>query len=145
MNRRDLIQKIVLGGTTLIVVPSVLTSCSKEDGGDNGGNGGTPANKLTIDLTAPAYTALNAAGGFVVVSSKNIIVANAGNNAFIALSSVCTHDGCTISYNAASNNFPCGCHGSVFSTTGSVLNGPAVTAVKSHTVNKVGNTLEISL
>lgn len=141
MKRRDLIQKIVLGGTTLIVMPSVISSCSKDD--DTGGGGGTPPKQITIDLTNPAYAALNTAGGSVVV--QNVIVANTGNNVFVALSSVCTHDGCAVTYNSAANNFPCPCHQSLFSATGSVINGPATTALKSYQISKSGNTLTITL
>jgi cytochrome b6-f complex iron-sulfur subunit len=61
----------------------------------------------------------------------------------VALSSICTHQGCTIGYSPSANNFPCPCHGSVFSTSGSVLNGPAPTAVKSYPVSQTGNILTI--
>lgn len=145
MTRRDLIQKVLIGGTTLVVVPSVLNSCSKEGEDDNGGNNNTGTNKFTIDLTEQNYASLNTAGGFVVIAAKKIIVANTGNNVFVALSSECTHEGCTVAYNATANNFPCPCHQSLFSSTGSVLNGPATIALKSYPVVKEGNVLTITL
>lgn len=145
MTRRDLIQKVLIGGTTLVVVPSVIGSCSKEDSDNNGGGSNTGTNKFTIDLTDQNYAALNTAGGFVIVATKKIIVANTGNNAFVALASECTHEGCTVSYNATANNFPCPCHQSLFSSTGSVLNGPATIALKSYPVVKEGNILTITL
>ena len=145
MTRRDVIQKVLLGGTTLIVLPSVLSSCSKEeDPTDNGGNGGGGGgNTLTIDLANATYSALNNTGGTVVV--QGIIIANTGNNAFKALTNSCTHEGNALAYNQAANNFICNTHGSVFTTTGAVVNGPALTAVKSHTVTKNGNILTIAL
>jgi cytochrome b6-f complex iron-sulfur subunit len=139
MTRRDLIQKVLLGGATLMVVPSVLESCAKQDSGIP--LGGT--DKLTLDLTNATYSALNSAGGSVVVSG--IIIANTGSNVFVALDSACTHAGCTISYNNSNKNFPCPCHGSIFSTSGSVLNGPAATALKTHNVTKSGDVLIVSL
>lgn len=140
MTRRDLIQKVLIGGTTLIVVPSALSSCSKdEDNPDNGGNGG---NTLTLDLKNPTYAALNNAGGSVVV--QGIIVANT-TAGYIALNVTCTHEGCSVSYSSTANNFPCPCHGSVFSVTGAVLNGPAATALKSYPVSKSGDILTITL
>ena len=145
MTRRDLIQKVLIGGTTLVIVPAVINSCSKDDESDNGGNNNTGTNKLTIDLTDQNYAALNTAGGFVVIAAKKVIVANSGNNVFVALSSECTHDGCTVTYNATSNNFPCPCHQSLFSSTGTVVNGPATTALKSYPVVKEGNVLTITL
>jgi cytochrome b6-f complex iron-sulfur subunit len=139
MNRRDLIQKVLIGGTTILVIPDLVSSCSKSNGtdGNTGGN-----NTLTLDLTDSKYTALNTVGGFVVV--QNIIVANTAAG-YVALSSVCTHQGCTISYSSTNNNFPCPCHGSVYSTSGSVINGPATVALSSYAVSKSGTTLTITL
>ncbi|MBE0676498.1 MAG: Rieske (2Fe-2S) protein [Bacteroidales bacterium] len=80
-------------------------------------------------------------GGFVTVS--NIIVINTGSGNYTALSSVCTHEGCAVTYNSSANNLPCPCHGSVFAIGGSVLNGPATQPLKVYPVTKTGNTLSI--
>lgn len=127
-------------------MPSVLTSCQKEDDTTNpGGNTPVPpvpGSKLVqIDLTAAANAALANKDGFVIVS--NIIVLNTGSDNYIALSSVCTHSGCTVSYSPAEGNFPCYCHGSLFAQNGSVLNGPASQPLKVYKVTKSGNTLTI--
>lgn len=45
------------------------------------------------------------------------------------MSAKCTHMGCTVSWNASERIFDCGCHGSRFSCTGAVLNGPANTSL----------------
>lgn len=42
-----------------------------------------------------------------------------------ALSSRCTHLGCTVRYDQATRRFPCPCHGSLFDIDGHVLHGPA--------------------
>lgn len=145
MKRRDLIRKVALGTAVLTVIPPVITGCSKSDNGDDG-NGGTPTpEKLTLDLTNQTYAALNSSGGFVLIAAKELIVANTGNNNFVALSSKCTHDGCSVTYSATNNNFPCPCHQSLFSSTGAVINGPAVTALKSYSISKSGNILTITL
>ncbi|HBE41656.1 MAG TPA: hypothetical protein DDW27_10720 [Bacteroidales bacterium] len=145
MNRRDLIRKVVLGSTAMAVLPSAITGCSEKDDNDDGNGGGKPSEKLTLDLTNQTYAALNSAGGFVIIAAKEIIVVNTGNNVFIALSSKCTHDGCSVTYNAANKNFPCPCHQSLFASTGAVINGPAATALKSYTITKAGNILTITL
>jgi cytochrome b6-f complex iron-sulfur subunit len=139
MTRRDLIQKVIIGGTMFYILPPVLSSCSKEE--DTNGTG-TDKKKLTLDMTLPAYSALKNTGEFVIV--QEIIVANTAGG-YIALDSTCTHEGCTISYDSASNNLPCPCHGSVFATSGSVVNGPATLALKSYSVSKSGDILTINL
>jgi cytochrome b6-f complex iron-sulfur subunit len=141
MTRRDLVQKVLIGGVTFLVLPPVLKSCSKQDPGGSGGPP-PPGNKVTLDLTNASYTALNNAGGFVIV--QGIIVANTASG-YVALDSTCTHQGCTVAYSSTNNNFPCPCHGSVFSAVGSVVTGPALTALKSYAVSKSGNTLTITL
>lgn len=139
MNRRELIIKIAAGTATVFVVPALLTSCEEDmadpDGNDPSGNG-----DLTIDLSLDKYSQLNAAGGSVI--ERSIIIINTGNE-FIALSSVCTHQGCTVSYSHGAGNLPCPCHGSIFSTSGSVLNGPAGSPLKKYQVTRDGNMLTI--
>ena len=143
MKRRDALQKVILGTGTVFLIPPVLlstTSCAKEETDDNNGN--TPPQDLTIDLNDAKYADLNSDGGFVI--EGNIIIANVGNDNFVALSKTCTHAGCTVSYSASNNNFPCPCHGSVFSTSGSVVNGPASSPLKAYTITKSGNILTIT-
>ena len=141
MNRRELLKSIAAGTTTLFVVPSVFTSCEDEVVDPNQNNDPN-ANELTIDLTQAKYDDLGSEGGFVVVES--IIIINAGGG-FLALSSVCTHSGCTVSYNHGAGNLPCPCHGSVFSTSGAVLNGPAASPLKKYDITQEGDILTISL
>ncbi len=140
MKRRDLIRNIASGTIAVFVVPSALTSCEKEsidpDNGDGNGN------VLTIDLADPDNSSLASAGGFLYAGS--LIVINTGDG-FIALSSKCTHQGCTVSYDSGNEHLPCSCHGSVFSTSGSVLNGPADAPLQSYPLVAEGDILTIEL
>jgi glycine/D-amino acid oxidase-like deaminating enzyme/nitrite reductase/ring-hydroxylating ferredoxin subunit len=43
-----------------------------------------------------------------------------------ALSAVCTHMGCVVSFNSAERSWDCPCHGSRFGVDGRVIEGPAV-------------------
>lgn len=141
MNRRDLIKNIAAGSVTLFVAPAVLSSCGKDDP-DPDPNPDPDPDELIIDLNDSKYDSLGAAGGFYI--AEQVIVINTGDG-FIALSSVCTHEGCAVSYNHGNGNLPCPCHGSVFSTTGSVLEGPAGSPLKKYDVAMEGDILTIVL
>lgn len=136
MERRKFIIRSMQAGAA-IAIPFAV-SCSKDEDDEIL----LPGDDITIDLDSSQYSTLKTAGNSVTL--QGIIVANTGNEVFVALSSVCTHQGCTISYNHANTNFPCPCHGSVFSNQGSVLQGPATTAVKKYTVSREGNVLTIT-
>jgi len=139
MNRRELLKNVATGTATLFIVPAAITSC-EEDLPEPDNNNDPDNNSLSIDLTKETYSQLGTAGGSVIVSG--IIIANTGDR-FIALSSACTHSGCTVSYDISSGNLPCPCHGSIFSAAGAVLNGPAETPLKVYTVSQEGDMLTI--
>lgn len=143
MNRRDILKAFLSGGTVLLVATALLTSCETQDdpgGGNPGGNNNS--GPLTIDITSSEFAALASAGGYVV--KNGIIIINIGGDTFVALSAICTHQGCVVGYNSTAGNVQCGCHGSVFSTAGAVLNGPASTPLAKYSVSKAGNILTIN-
>jgi cytochrome b6-f complex iron-sulfur subunit len=145
MNRRDSLQKIILGGSVLFLAPSILQSCSKDkttDPNPGNNNNDNPKAPLVVDLSLASNAALNSAGGSKVIG--DVIVINTGTN-FIALSSVCTHQGCTVAYNSSAVKLQCPCHGSEFAVTGSVLMGPAAAPLTSYPVAKSGNILTITV
>lgn len=146
MNRREVIQKFLLGGTVLVLAPSVLQSCTKNNAMDPGMNtGGTPppaGSTINLDLSLAENSALTVTGSSKIV--QNILLINTGNS-IVALSSICTHQGCTVGYNPRKGDIECPCYGSVFSTSGSVLVGPAISPLRSYSVTEAGNILTIML
>jgi cytochrome b6-f complex iron-sulfur subunit len=147
MKRREFIPRMIGGSAIVAALPLVMTSCEEDDpdpiaNGNNGNNNGNGDDKTTIDLDDPNFVALNSDGGFAYKDSY--IVINTGDENFVALSSRCTHSGCTVNYSAASNNLPCPCHGSLFAINGSVLNGPASSNLSTFTVEREDNILTIS-
>lgn len=138
MNRRELIRNIAAGTATVFIVPSFLTSCQEDQPEPENPD----ASKLTVDLTSTNNSSLTSTGGSKVI--ENIIIINTGDG-FIALSSVCTHSGCQVTYNHGNENLPCPCHGSIFSTSGAVLNGPASSPLKTYDVMQEGDILTINL
>ena len=72
-----------------------------------------------------------------------VIVAYTSKGTYVALSQVCTHQGATVQYDISSDTFFCPAHGSDFSDSGTVLQGPASVGLKSYTVTRSGNTLHV--
>jgi cytochrome b6-f complex iron-sulfur subunit len=141
MERRKFFRNFAVGGSLLLVAPAIFNSCS--DDSSNGDNGNTvPPGGITIDLTDSAYAALKTVGGYAY--KGDIIVIRSTETVYVALSKVCTHSQCTVTYNSSNNNLPCPCHGSLFSINGTVVNGPAPTALKKYDVKQDGNILTIS-
>ncbi|MFW6277263.1 MAG: ubiquinol-cytochrome c reductase iron-sulfur subunit [Prolixibacteraceae bacterium] len=133
MKRKNFLKNFAVGGSLLLTSPVLFTACSKDDDiPDNNGNG----DGLTIDLSS---LNLDSVGDFDY--SKDIIIIRNGENSYLALSKVCTHQGCDVRYNHSSGQLPCPCHGSVFSTTGAVINGPAETSLKKYSVTVEGDKL----
>lgn len=144
MDRKEFFSKALIGGGLLFFAPALLNSCSKSDETDPGGtnNGGSTGGETTVDLTSNDFAALKTVGGYAY--KGNIIIVRTGTSSYVALSSVCTHQSCTVTYSSSEDKIKCPCHGSMFSTGGSVLQGPAPTSLKSYTVTLDGTTLKIT-
>jgi cytochrome b6-f complex iron-sulfur subunit len=141
MERRKFFRNFAVGGSLLLTAPVLFNSCSDdltED--DNNNNNNTGGN--TVDLNDPAYAALKTVGGFAY--KGDIIIIRSTETVYLALSKVCTHSQCTVTYNSSSKDIPCPCHGSKFNTEGAVLNGPAASPLKKYDVKQNGNILTIS-
>ncbi|HEY8946143.1 MAG TPA: FAD-dependent oxidoreductase [Polyangiaceae bacterium] len=65
-------------------------------------------------------------GKIAKISGQRLAVYRDDSGGLHALSSVCTHLGCQVSFNAAERTWDCPCHGSRFDVSGAVLDGPAV-------------------
>ena len=97
---------------------------------------------LTIDSASP----LSPVGGAALVqgSSGPLLVARTSQDLFTALTAICTHEGCTIS-GFANQVYVCPCHGSQFSISGSVVQGPASSALRQFPTRFANNVLTISI
>jgi nitrite reductase/ring-hydroxylating ferredoxin subunit len=86
-----------------------------------------PAPQGRVSLALADYPELAREGGVVSLlpeaESDPIFVLALGGGRFAALSSQCTHRGCTI--DAEPTRLVCPCHGSAFGRDGAVLRGPA--------------------
>ncbi len=151
MERKDFIEKVGLSAASILIF-GCMQGCSKSDSPapTQPSSNNNPANKVdfTINITINPYASLNTAGGFYVDKTNNIIIArtNTTPNEFLAVSSLCTHQQVTLDYQASNNRFICPSppgHGSLFSSTGAVVNGPAAAPLKPYKTSLTGNILRI--
>ncbi|HEU5370269.1 MAG TPA: TQO small subunit DoxD [Ktedonobacterales bacterium] len=92
--------------------------------GNTGGGTGSSANVIGNAKNIP----LNSAATFDVGANNDPgVLVHLPDDTFVAYDAVCTHAGCTVSYNSKSKHLECPCHGSVFdpAKAGNVLAGPA--------------------
>ncbi len=100
-----------------------------------------PAN-FSIDLTSSTYNALKTVGG--VVSVQGIFIIRTSQSTYLALSNICTHQGCAVNYSSSGKRFVCPCHGGEFDMTGNVVSGPPQSPLAKYQTVLNGNTLTVS-
>lgn len=164
MKRGEFLRSLSLGTSTLMAFycMGTMTSCStgamdplttttpvdQGTGNTTGftGNATTSGGAInfTLDLTNTAFSKLKTAGSSLIVG--DLIVALSTTNSYVALSKACTHAGTTVQYRSAENDIFCANHGSEFSLTGAVEEGPAVASLKAYkaVLSTDGNTLTVT-
>ncbi len=141
MERNEFL-KLLGSGAATVVFAGCFGGCSKKEDDPTPSNPGTSTKKdFTLDLNAPANAALQNNGGHLV--SNDVIVAKTMAGNFVAVSSVCTHQGSTINFESTSGQFQCPSHGSRFALDGKVVNGPAATALKQYKTALTGSNLRV--
>src|SRR5471032_1897591 len=84
--------------------------------------------KISVDGSALADV-----GGAALVESVAgvFLVSRTSASAFTAIEGVCTHEGCTIT-GADGAQYVCPCHGSRYTRTGQVVQGPATASLRQY-------------
>jgi len=126
--------------------------CGSETGVETGpdaptGSTTTCGNGLCLDLTDPRNQALTAVGGALVVEAPadTLIVIRISATAVAALTDICTHARCGVSYSASTMKLVCPCHGAEYTLTGTVVKGPAMRPLKTYVAVLVNNVITITL
>lgn len=146
---------------SLVAVSALLPACG--GGGNGGGNPTSPTSPTTTTSALPVINgsvsgrtvslsvsgALAAAGSAALVNAPlqppaSFLVFRNSQTSFSVLTAVCTHEACTVDrFNG--QLFECPCHGSKYTTSGTVANGPANRALTSFPATLSGETLTFTV
>jgi cytochrome b6-f complex iron-sulfur subunit len=124
MNRKEFILKAGFG-TVAIACATCLGGCEVDSVPS------APENvDFTLDLSAPANTALTNVGGSKTQSG--VLIGRVSDTGFVAVGQACTHQGTTVQFQLSNNRFHCPNHGSNFALDGGVINGPASSPLRQY-------------
>ncbi len=76
---------------------------------------------------------------------KPVLVIAAGEKRFRAFSAICTHLGCIVKWDPATQKILCPCHAGVFGPDGRVLSGPPSRPLPEYEVVQVGNEVKVKV
>ena len=103
-----------------------------------------PPNEVRVGLMAVGATVETT--GTLLGRAVPIAVTRLSETSVVAVSRVCTHEGCTVNLPSSPGaTLDCPCHGSRFLTNGQVVNGPAARALASFPTRIEGSQVVITL
>jgi Rieske Fe-S protein len=132
------------------VAAPLLAACASDDepsgSADASGSSESPSSESpSSDAggTTVATSDVPVEGG-VILAEEMLVVTQPAEGEFKAFSAVCTHQGCPVQ-SVSEGTINCQCHGSSFSIEdGSVVNGPATSALESKSVSIEGDQVRVS-
>jgi cytochrome b6-f complex iron-sulfur subunit len=145
MEREEFLSKLGIGALAVCMGCSMV-ACIKSNTSPSTGNGTNPPASGTT-LTADLGSSLTNIGDSKVSNGIILVRIAAGNtvSSFTAVQVACTHEGNSINYNASQGLFICPAHGSEFSKSGALIQGPATTSLKQYTITISGSTLTVTV
>ena len=145
-------RRSIMKAAALVVVPvagvgavaacSSGNSSSKSSSGSNGSAGSSGGGSGNGSVSVPSSSV--PVGGGYVDKNNLVVVTQPQAGEYKAFTAVCTHQGCTVG-TVSNNQIQCPCHGSIFSAKdGSVINGPATTALSAMTATVSGANVTVT-
>jgi Rieske Fe-S protein len=145
MKRKEFVRKCGAGCVSLLIAPSILQGCA----GVKYIQASVQNNELILPMSS--FKSVNESGttyvSFVVAENESlrypVCVYRSDDTTYDALWMRCTHQGTEL--RAYGDRLQCPAHGSEFTRTGAVQNGPADEPLKTFDVTVEGDQLKISL
>jgi cytochrome b6-f complex iron-sulfur subunit len=97
---------------------------------------------VTVDAGSPIANVGSAA--LMQTSIGRVLLARTNASAFTAVTADCTHESCTIT-GFDNAEYVCPCHGSRFTTSGTVINGPAQRPLQQFATTFDGTVLTVTV
>jgi len=121
ISRRNFIKKsaagVVIGSAALSSIDiTKLFAASKNAAYKKSGD------DIIVKLNEDKNSVLNAVGGSVLINDETMLI-RTSQTEFTAVNLICRHKGCTVEKEG--EKFVCPCHGSEYTITGKVTQGPA--------------------
>jgi nitrite reductase/ring-hydroxylating ferredoxin subunit len=122
---RPLARRTVLTAAGVVGAAGVLAGCG-------GGGGALESSSSPDEPVITDLETLRSAGAVSFETDDGKAVAVALGEEVVAFSTVCTHQGCTVAWNAEEQTLDCPCHGSRFDAAdgAAVIAGPAPSPLK---------------
>ncbi len=145
MKRREFVNWMTVGAIASSL-PVALAACSS--GNSEAPVAGTPLPVPSSAIgEAPASVAALDKAGFLKITVDGkpaIVVRDPNSKDIVAVNAMCTHKGCTVSWNAGEKAMVCPCHGATFEASGKGIKGPSEKPLARHTVKVEGDKIMVS-
>jgi Rieske Fe-S protein len=139
---------------SFVTVASLIEGCGSKSPTGPGGDPSIPAlatiagaaagSTITVSNVSGSSLANVGSAALVQGGGNSILVTRTGQDSFTALTAICTHEQCIVT-GFQSGVFVCPCHGSRYSTSGQVQQGPATRALRQFTTQFTNNVLTITV
>ncbi len=126
-----------------------LAGCGKGGEATPGGGGGgirPPTPPAGVNFTLDLNLDIKSVGESKTVNNVIVVRTATGNvaSSFTAVQVACTHEGTSVEFKPAQDSFVCPNHGSVFTSSGVVVTGPATTNLKKFSIAITGTVLTVT-
>ena len=135
---REMSRRVLLRGAAVTgVAAPLLAACGSDDEPSGSSSPATEGGATVTTSDVPVE-------GGVILADEMVVVTQPTEGEFKAFSAVCTHRGCPVQ-SVSEGTINCDCHGSKFSIEdGSVVKGPATSALESKSVSVEGDSVSVS-
>lgn len=105
---------------------------------------GSPTS-LSTDRPTEVALRVERNDGYYTTTDRHIVYLVKDDHGVRAFSSVCTHLGCRVAWNAQEKLFKCPCHGGSYTLTGAVVGGPPPRGLDEVAVRVEGDRVEVRM